>query len=179
MPTDYGHAVELLLGPGKKFKSATTYQQLVDTWEDTNPPAAPSQAALDAAYTAGAPALTAGINCLITGARPVIIIPASATRPFLPTLIRLAVAPTSLGITTPPTISIGGNSPNYDNVMASVALASLNLTAVNRMRNSLLGSTTHTFMLVAPTTVYINVTVAANATAYNLGVKIEGVYLDL
>lgn len=123
--------------------------------------------------------LSGGVNGKVTGSKAIVYIPATATRVFLPTLIRLAVTSNSTGITTPPTISIGSNSPAFDNVMAAVALATLNLTAANRLRNVLLGTTTHTFMLTALTTVYINVSIAAIATVYNLGIKIEGDWLDL
>lgn len=48
MPTDYAIAVERLLGVGRCFGTATTYQQLVNTWCDAL--SVPSQQALDAAW---------------------------------------------------------------------------------------------------------------------------------
>lgn len=110
-------------------------------------------------------------SCTTTGARFVAFIPASSSRLFLPSMVRIGVAALT-GFISAPTVSLGSNSPNYDNVLPATALGgAIGLTSLLALRNQAL---VNTFVLNSDRYLFANVTVAANATTYALHIQVEG-----
>ncbi len=89
---------------------------------------------------------------------------------FFPERYRIVVVAAS-GVVTPPTISMGTNAPNYNNVAPNTALGSVGLQAAADMRNVAL---TLTRVVLARLPVYANVVVAAVATQFVLRVDFIG-----
>jgi hypothetical protein len=115
-------------------------------------------------------------SCTTTGARLIAHIPASSTRAFLPTLIRIGVV-TTTGFVAAPTVSLGSNSPNYNNVLVATSLGgAIGLTSSLALRNQALVNTN---VLTSDIFLYANVSVAANATTYVLRVVVDGDYFDV
>lgn len=131
----------------------------------------------DAVITAhSSTAILGKFSCTTTGARMIAYIPASSTRVFLPTLIRIGVV-TTTGFVAAPTVSIGSNSPNYNNVLPATSLGgAIGLTSSLALRNQALVNTS---VLNNDIYLFANVTVAANATTYVLRVVVDGDYFDV
>lgn len=95
-----------------------------------------------------------------------------AGRRFYPTAVAVEVQSLS-GFGAPPTVSMGTNSPNFDNIQPATALAGFNQQFLfNRLE------LTQTRLSIASgLDVVVRVSVAANATTYILRVAAEGYYL--
>lgn len=112
------------------------------------------------------------VRCTTAGAK-VIGLVGQNNRAFLPQFWRLFVR-LAQGVTQIPTISMGTNSPNYDNLLTATALTNW---STGQMQNTFLSGKQNAVLV--PTGIYINVTVAAVATNYIVGGQFEGDYLDL
>lgn len=138
------------------------------------------QSASQAQITAGNALISANANktsygfvdCTAAGIYPFLFI-STAKGFFLPLGMQIGLSKVS-GITTPPTVSIGTNSPNYDNIIAAVVSP---LVALADLRNILVGTSANTKAILADTWIYLNVRVAAVATQYTVAVRELGQYI--
>lgn len=112
------------------------------------------------------------VSCLTIGPKVIGIVGRNGSA-FLPQFWRLFIR-LAQGVTQVPTISMGTNGPNYDNLLAATALTNW---SVGQIQNTFLSGRQNA--VLAPTPIYINVTVAAVATQYVIGGQFEGDYLDL
>lgn len=148
-----------------------------NTWRiDYLPSATPTDIAngnaLLAAFT---PANLRFVDCTSIKKQLIATIYASPTNVFMPLGMRFGLT-SVVALTTVPTISVGTNSPNYDNLIAATPSP---LTVLQDMINVLLASPTKTKYLTAFLGVYMNVRVAAVASAYTLAAMPLGDYLNL
>ena len=106
------------------------------------------------------------VNCLATGATKVATLPGTTINPYLPQKLQILLAQ-GFHITTGPTLSIGTNSPNYNDLLAATSLATW--TAQNRLLNIDLANVVGVGVAYAANTdVFVNVTIAAIVTANGL-----------
>lgn len=106
------------------------------------------------------------INGLIVGPQKISTIPGSKGY-FAPVRHRVSVLPGTTGSGTPPTISLGTNSPNYNNIAPATALASIGLLTDFDMRNVFINTTVK--VISSDVDVFANVSVAAiGYTSYKL-----------
>lgn len=112
------------------------------------------------------------VDCTKVGVFPLVKI-LTANNIFLPIGIQIGLVQIS-GLTTPPTISIGTNSPNYDNIVGQVQSP---LTTLADLRNILVGTTSNTKAIINDTWIYLNVRIAAVATQYVVAAKELGQYI--
>jgi hypothetical protein len=104
----------------------------------------------------------------------------TAPTPFMPMFLIVMLRAVS-GFTSVPTISIGTNAPNYNNIVPATALTALD--AVGEYFRVPIGTAVGTggvFRGMAPessVSVKANVTVAAVATTYDIEVQIVGAYV--
>jgi hypothetical protein len=108
------------------------------------------------------------VNCKNTGSTLIFTNPASSGQ-FFPSKIRV-YGGNLVGIVTPPTLSIGTNASSYNNILVATALTGLTNTGYIDYAITFPGT-----LLTAGTGVFVNVTIAANATTY--GVRF-GVFVD-
>lgn len=76
-------------------------------------------------------------------------------------------------LTTVPTVSVGTNNPNYDNLVAATPMTGINVVN-NLARPSLVAKSG---IVPADTDVYVRVSIGAVATTYTIDVSIIGFFL--
>ncbi len=91
--------------------------------------------------------------------------------PFVPTQLIAGVIGIA-GFTSVPTMSLGTNSPNFNNIIAATPLTGLN--ALGKYAVLAIASGTAVPSL---TLIQFNITVAAVATTYQLGFNLIGYYV--
>lgn len=114
------------------------------------------------------------VSCLTTGPKLIGIVGDPDQR-FFAERYRIIVVQAT-GVTTPPTVSLGTNGPDYNNVAPATALGSIGLNAAGLMRNVLVGTSSPINVILNRVAVYVNVTVAANAGAFIIRVDFIGDY---
>lgn len=126
------------------------------------PPAQANNVVVPAGYTRPINEITISndkpINGLVAGPQLIAVILGSVAY-HAPVRYRVLVLPGVAGTGTPPTASLGTNSPNYNNVAAAVALGSIGLTGALNMRNVMLTNTLS--VIDSDLSVFCNITVAA------------------
>jgi len=107
------------------------------------------------------------INGLTTGAIDLMV---TRPTPFLPVQILVAVHELA-GFTSSPTVSLGTNSPNYNNIVAATAL---NLSGLGAFR--VLNITTSN-AVARDSLIRLNITIVGVATTYRFGMWLLGYYV--
>lgn len=119
---------------------------------------------------------TVGFSAKATGVKDLLD---TDPTPFMPIFIIVHLRAVS-GFTSVPTLSIGTNSPNYDNVIPTSAMTGLD--AVGEyfrvpVGTSLAGGVFRGIAPSASVSLKANVTVAAVATTYDVEVEVVGAYV--
>lgn len=106
-----------------------------------------------------------------TAASTLIFTTDNGAKRFHPIMIRVVVS-SAITITVVPTVSVGANSPDYNDILGATVLTSL--TAVNKMSNFDIAIAANS--VAANTGVYVKVTGIATATTCNIDVAVFGDY---
>lgn len=86
---------------------------------------------------------------------------------------RVAIIPVSVfGLVTTPTVSIGTNSPNFDNIVPPTDLVELTLSVLSGGKAKLLNLSEFP-LLAAGTEIYARTSIAAVATSYVCKIGVE------
>lgn len=83
------------------------------------------------------------------------------------------LTPDAVAVVTPPTVSIGTNSPNFNDVMPATVLTGL--TSSNQTITVPITTAAQRIPASAGTTFTLRVSVAANATSYTFSVTVIGI----
>lgn len=112
------------------------------------------------------------VDCTVVGARPLTLIQGSQ-KIFLPWGLQIGLAAVA-GLVTPPTLSVGTNAPNYDDIIPSTVSP---VTVAKHLRNVAVGVGADTIAIDTDLWIYLNVRVAATAAVYTVAAMPFGTYL--
>ena len=85
------------------------------------------------------------------------------------------VAAQIAGKNSAPTVSVGTNSPNYDNILAATSLSGLS-TRGDFINFDIVSPSVQRAINTNSTPIFANVSVGASATTFNLAVQLRGQY---
>lgn len=118
---------------------------------------------------------TASMELLFNGKTTgAVQIPATYNMFFFPQDLSIVAVQVSAK-TSSPTVSIGTNSPNFDNILAATSLSGLAARG-DFINFDLLSPTVLKAINTTTTPIFVNVSVAANATTFNLALELRGEY---
>jgi len=105
----------------------------------------------------------------------------SGTQKFIPTSFHFETVSYTAGtLNTPPTLSVGTNSPNYDNLLKTTDLSTLLgnvLSFVGMVQGKNVTEANSVPALAPGSTIYCRVSVVTGANAYTFRVDTQGYYV--